>query len=255
MNGARFRHADWRTVAAASAVVAAALVIVLALLDPKAAAAGWLIGLAFWSQILVGSLTLIMIYRLTGGRWGPLLAPSIAPAAMALPLLLVLAVPLFLALATLYPWPHQPVTIKPDVLSYYLNTPTFILRTVVALVGWSGFALLLSRTHGRLTQVLAALGLVFNALAISTISIDWYLSLEAPFDFLVWCDDCHCITGRGTRLGNSRRALTADGSRTRRFRRSASRYAARPYLHELYGRARHLVRRSSHRIRLVCRAY
>ncbi len=57
MNGARFRHADWRTVAAASAVVAAALVIVLALLDPKAAAAGWLIGLAFWSQILVGSLT------------------------------------------------------------------------------------------------------------------------------------------------------------------------------------------------------
>ena len=182
MNGARFRHADWRTVAAASAVVAAALVIVLALLDPKAAAAGWLIGLAFWSQILVGSLTLIMIHRLTGGRWGPLLAPSIAPAAMALPLLLVLAVPLFLALATLYPWPHQPVTIKPDVLSYYLNTPTFILRTVVALVGWSGFALLLSRTHGRLTQVLAALGLVFNALAISTISIDWYLSLEAPFD-------------------------------------------------------------------------
>ena len=38
--------------------------IVLAFLDPKAAAAGWLIGFAFWSQILVGSLTLIMIHRL-----------------------------------------------------------------------------------------------------------------------------------------------------------------------------------------------
>jgi hypothetical protein len=182
MNGARFGHADWRTVATVSAVVAAALVVVLAFLNPKAAAAGWLIGLAVWSQILVGSLTLIMIHRLTGGRWGPLLAPSIAPAAIALPLLLVLAVPLFLALTTLYPWPQQPMAIKTDVLSYYLNTPTFILRTVVALAGWSTFAFLLLRTHGRPAQVIAALGLLFNALAISSISIDWYLSLEAPFN-------------------------------------------------------------------------
>jgi hypothetical protein len=30
--------------------------------------------------------------------------------------------------------------------------------------------------------VLAALGLIFNALAVSSVSIDWYLSLEVPFN-------------------------------------------------------------------------
>ena len=64
--------------------LAAALLVGAALLDPKAAAAGWLVGFAFWSQMLVGSLTLMMIHRLTGGRWG-MIAPAIVPAAAALP--------------------------------------------------------------------------------------------------------------------------------------------------------------------------
>jgi hypothetical protein len=182
MSGGRFAHANRRIAAAVIATVASALMVLLAFLDSKAAAAGWLIGLAFWSQILIGSLTLIMIHRLTGGRWGLLLAPSIEAAAASLPMLIVLALPVFLALPTLYPWHQQPVTIKPDVLSYYLNIPTFIIRSLAALIGWCVFAILLLRMHGRLAQLVAALGLIFNALAISSISIDWYLSLEAPFN-------------------------------------------------------------------------
>jgi hypothetical protein len=182
MRGARSRYAHWRIAATVLAIVAATIVVLLAFLDPKATAAGWLIGLAFWSQILIGSLTLIMIHRLTGGRWGLLLAPSIEPAAASLPLLIVLAIPIFLALPTLYPWHHQPATIKTDVSSYYLNIPTFILRSLVALIGWSSFVIFLLRPRGRSAQLFAALGLVFNALAISSISIDWYLSLEAPFN-------------------------------------------------------------------------
>ncbi|MGB6344349.1 MAG: hypothetical protein WBG15_16710, partial [Xanthobacteraceae bacterium] len=152
-----------------------------ALLDPKAAAAGWLVGLAFWAQLLVGALTLIMIHRLTGGRWGEVAAPVIEPAAAAVPLLVVLAIPLFMSIPTLYPWPHQPAAIKTDVLSYYLNIPSFIVRALLALIGWSALALFLPRVNGRSGRFLAAHGLVFHALIISFVSIDWYLSLEAPF--------------------------------------------------------------------------
>jgi hypothetical protein len=165
-------------VAAAGATV---LLVVGAVFDVKAAAAGWLIGFTFWAQVLVGSLTLFMIHRLTGGRWGQLAAPVIAPAAAAIPLLTVLAVPLFVAIPALYPWSRHPDAIKPDVLSYYLNTPAFIVRTVLALAGWTVLAILLPRNAGPPGRLLAALGLVFHAIVISSVSIDWYLSLEAPF--------------------------------------------------------------------------
>ena len=168
-----------------AALVAAAwvavLLVVAAVFGAKAVAAGWLIGFAFWAQILVGSLTLLMIHRLTGGRWGELAAPIIGPTAAAMPMLIVLAIPLFIAIPALYPWSHHPGGIKPDVLSYYLNTPAFIVRTVLALVGWTALAILLPRNAGARGRLLAALGLVFHAVVISSVSIDWYLSLEAPF--------------------------------------------------------------------------
>jgi hypothetical protein len=155
--------------------------IVFAIFNPKAAAFGWLIGFLFWAQILIGSLTLIMIHRLTAGRWGEIIAPAIESAAAILPLLIVLAVPVFVAIPLLYPWPHAPDAIKPDVLSHYLNTPGYIVRALVALFGWSTLALLLPRLGARGGQLLAAVGLVFHALVISSVSIDWYLSVAAPF--------------------------------------------------------------------------
>jgi hypothetical protein len=177
-----FRRGGGRTAALAAAAALAVLLVAFAFLDAKSAAAGWLVGFAFWSQILVGSLTLSMIHRLTGGRWGILLASAAEPAMAALPLLLALAVPLFVALPALYPWLSRPPTIKPDVLAYYLNVPAFVLRSAIALIGWSVCAALLSRTGGRFGQLIAALGLVFHAIIISGVSVDWYLSLEAPFN-------------------------------------------------------------------------
>ena len=181
MNPRYLHRAAWRNAGFVGAAGAAALLIIAAMFDAKVAAAGWLVGFAFWAQILLGSLTLTMVHRLTGGRWGGIAAPVIEPAAAAVPLLVVLAIPLFIAVPILYQWPHRPASIKPDVLSYYLNTPSFIVRSGLALIGWSALALFLPRTSGRPGQLLAALGLVFHALILSSVSIDWYLSLEAPF--------------------------------------------------------------------------
>lgn len=166
---------------AAAAFAAVVALIVAAIIDPKAAAAGWLVGFAFWSEVLVGSIALAMIHRLTAGRWGEIIAPVLAPTAAAVPILIVLAVPVFIAVPLLYPWAGETSAAKPDVLSLYLNAPLFILRTVIALVGWLTLAFLLPRIAGRGGLLLAALGLVFNAVITSSIAIDWFLSLEVPF--------------------------------------------------------------------------
>jgi hypothetical protein len=163
------------------AACAAAFLIAAAVFDARAAAAGWIIGFAFWAQVLIGCLMLAMIHRLTGGRWGDVAAPVILPTAAALPLLIVLAVPLLLAIFVLAPWRTHPNAVKPDVLSYYLNMPAYIVRTILALGGWTALSIALPRYADRLGQIIAALGLVFCAVAISGMSIDWYLSLQAPF--------------------------------------------------------------------------
>ena len=152
-----------------------------AVIDPKAAAAGWLVGFVFWMQILAGSLCLMMIHRLTSGDWGEIIAPVTRQAAAAVPFLVLLVILLFIAIPVLYPWAQHPPSVKPDVLSTYLNQPTFILRSLVTLAGWSVLAFVLPRMDGGRGQLWAAIGLVFYAVTISSVSIDWYLSIEAPF--------------------------------------------------------------------------
>jgi hypothetical protein len=165
----------------AGAIIAAAALVVVALFDPKAAAAGWLVGFAFWSQILIGSLLLLMIHRLTAGHWGEIVAPALIPTAAAIPLLFLLLIPLFIAIPTLFPWSNNAAGIKPDVVSHYLNTPFFVIRSLIAIAGWSALSILLPRAAGRPGHLLAALGLAFHGIVVSSVAIDWYLSLEAPF--------------------------------------------------------------------------
>lgn len=163
------------------AAAAVAAVVGCAIISPRAAAAGWLIGFVFWAQILVGALSLLMIHRLTSGGWGEIIAPVVEPSVAAMPLLVLFAVPLFVAIPALYPWALHPPSVKPDVLSIYLNRPAFIVRSLVAFAGWSALAFFLPRINGGRGQLLAALGLVFHAVVISSVSIDWYLSIAAPF--------------------------------------------------------------------------
>jgi len=176
-NGA---HRKPRVLLAGAALFAAA-VVANVLIAPKPAAAGWLIGVVFWSEVAVGSLLLMMIHRLTGGRWGLALLPAIEPLAATIPLLLVLIVPVFVALPLLYPWAAGSHVAKPDVLIAWLNVPWFIGRSLIALAGWSALALLLPRLAGPRGQLLAALGLVFHAVVIGPIGFDWILSIAPPF--------------------------------------------------------------------------
>ena len=164
----------------AAAAFGAALVV-LAVLEPKQAAAGWLIGFLFWSQIPIGSLVLSMIWILTGGRWGESLRPVLVPATAAVPWLFIAIVPVLVAVPLLYPWTVPAEAVKPGVAANYLNMPFFILRSLLALAIWSVLSLLIRRVGGRHALLTAGLGMVLYGIMISSISIDWFLSLEPPF--------------------------------------------------------------------------
>ncbi|GEP05506.1 hypothetical protein [Methylobacterium oxalidis] len=145
----------------------------------EALARGWLVAWIAWSAVPVGSLVLILVHAVTGGRWGETLAPALRPAAALVPLAALAFLGVALGLPADYPWASGGGHAKPDVLRLYLNPALFLLRAAVTLAGWSFLALLVLR--GRPGKLAAGLGLAFYGLTISLVSVDWILSVEPGF--------------------------------------------------------------------------
>ncbi len=163
------------------AAIAAGWGAFLGTLHVNAAVAGWLAAFVFWCGPPVGSLVWMMIHRVTGGRWGVGLYPVFAPTAALVPVVGVLLIPVLIAIPALYSWMHGGSDLIHSVRQIYLNPTAFIIRSVIAFVGWTVLALALPRVDGRRATLLAALGLVFYCVLISLVPVDWILSLEHPF--------------------------------------------------------------------------
>ena len=140
---------------------------------------GWLFGFAVWSCASIGSMTLLLIHRLTGGRWGVAIAPVLCPLTAMMPLVAVSFLPVLVGLHAIYPWAADPGQISSDVARWYLSQPAFILRSLIALVGWSVLGVTFALGAGG--RLLAALGLAFFGLMISLVAVDWYLSVEPHY--------------------------------------------------------------------------
>ena len=161
-------------------MIAVALAVALLwLVGPvQALARGWLLAFAVWSGVPIGSLVLLMIHTLVGGRWGRELSPVLRPFALLIPIVLIAFVPIAAALPAVYPW-LAASRVTPSVSAWYLNTPAFFVRAAIALSGWSILGIVFG--IGRGTALVAALGLAFHGLAISVVAVDWYLSLTPAY--------------------------------------------------------------------------
>lgn len=143
-----------------------------------ALARGWLLAWVLLGAPPAGALALLLIHRITGGRWGEALGPVLRPLAGLLPLVGLGFLGLLLDLSALYPWAAAE-RVKPDVAAYYLNPILFALRGVITLAGWSVLTILLLRAS--CTRLVAGLGLAFYGLTISLVPVDWILSVEPNF--------------------------------------------------------------------------
>jgi hypothetical protein len=161
-------------------LTAAGLLAVLGRLTPvESLLRGWLVAFAVFSCIPVGSMIWLLIHRLTGGEWGVAAAPVLRPAAAMSPFLIVAFVPVLVGLHRIYPWAADPGAIPADVAHWYLNGTSFLLRSLIALLGWAFFAVVFAAGLGG--RLMAGLGLAFFGLTISLVAVDWYLSLDPHY--------------------------------------------------------------------------
>lgn len=129
------------------------------------------------AALAIGSLVLLMLHQLTGGRWGRTLERPLRAAADTLPLVLLLLVPVLLDLDQLYPWARdQVIETSPELQKKlpYLEEWFFLVRQGIYAVVLLALAWGLRRRPGPVS----AGGLVALGLLIVFASLDWMMALE-----------------------------------------------------------------------------
>jgi hypothetical protein len=147
----------------------------------------------FWIALSIGGLFLLMLNHLTEGVWGLMLRRSLESAALTIPVMGLLFLPLLLGFGALYPWTNPEVVAEDYVVALktpYLNIPFWIGRAVLYFALWTGAAYLLNRwsdeqdragqSPGLLARFknLSGPGLVFVVLTWTLAATDWGMSTE-----------------------------------------------------------------------------
>jgi len=162
--------------------------------DPQRAWPSLLLNGFYVTSLAVSAVFFLATQRATGARWSAGLRRIPEALMLALPVLALLMLALFVGRQTIFPWVH-PGAFK-DSPAFagkirYLQMPWLMARTVVALVAWTVFALLMRRAsldqddkpemslalHRRLTRY-AILFIPVFAVTFTLMSFDWIISLE-----------------------------------------------------------------------------
>ena len=178
----------------AAAVLGAALCVVGIFVDPARTAAAYLVAYMACLAVVLGTLAMVMIARVTGATWFVVLRRQAEEVIATLPVFAVLLLPILLGVHVLYPWAAQGPALDPEVRraifakGAYLNVPFFLIRSIVYLATWIALGELLRRTSlaqdrgdsmaiERRMRNLSAIGLVAFALTLSFAAFDWMMSL------------------------------------------------------------------------------
>ncbi len=152
----------------------------------------WLIAYLYWLGPTLGSMGILMLQHITGGRWGVALRRTLEAGMKTLPLMALFFLPIILGMGQLFEWMHADVVANDAILkhkSIYLNRDFFLLRAGIYFLVWSAFAFSLSRWSleqdedpsvriDRRLHFLSRGGLMLYALTMTFAAVDWAMSLE-----------------------------------------------------------------------------
>jgi hypothetical protein len=161
-------------------------------LAPRDFFVSYLFAQFFFLGLSLGALGLLMIHHLTSGYWGYSVRRFLESAVGNLPLMAVLFVPVFFGLPDLYPWKNASVVAGDEILHsrlYYLNTPGYVIRTIVVFAVWIVMARFLLKWSAaqdvtvsveptRKLRTLSGPGLVIYPVTMTFAAVDWLMSLE-----------------------------------------------------------------------------
>jgi hypothetical protein len=182
----QFTRWQWR--ALSLGLIAALLSAIGAMLDRAQFFRSYLFAWLFWSGLSFGSLVVVMMQFLTGGKWGLAVSGLATAAYRTLPFMALLFVPVLLGLHNIYGWSNG---LRGEAPGYhhkaqYLNVPFFtarslfyflILGTIAALLRrWSLGQTPAKQVSPRL-RALSAGGLIVYVLCMNFASTDWVMSL------------------------------------------------------------------------------
>jgi hypothetical protein len=154
----------------------------------------YLLAFIFVLGLSLGSLGLLMLQHLTGGHWGIIIRRPLESATRALPLVLVLFVPIFFGMKYLYSaWMDAPSSGEGALSQFqqsYLTTHGFKTRAVIYFAVWLLLMFVFNRwsteqdvnredrrLRARL-KMAAGPGMILYVFAMSFAAIDWVMSLS-----------------------------------------------------------------------------
>ena len=135
----------------------------------------------------LGAEAILLIHRLTGGRWGRCVRRPLEAMTSTVPAIALFFVPIALAMDAIYPWLAHGSDEIVDAKVGWLNRDFFLARAAFYLVIWSVIAVSLVRAkpspsdadrRSRPLIVLACAGLIVHVLTVGFAAVDWIASLE-----------------------------------------------------------------------------
>jgi hypothetical protein len=173
-------------------VIGLALCVVFFFRDKNQFFHSYLVAYIYWISIPLGSIAILMLHHLTGGRWGYPLRRILEAGTRTLGLMAVLYIPLWLGMSRLYPWTN-PDEFPDDYLHHfkktYLSPGFFTARTIIYFVILLGLVYLLNKWSADQDQTgdpiiqhrlgfMSGPAVVLWALVVSAAAFDWVMSLE-----------------------------------------------------------------------------
>ncbi|MDQ6799816.1 MAG: hypothetical protein M3041_03160 [Acidobacteriota bacterium] len=162
-------------------------------LDVRQFLASYLFAWLFWLGIALGSVALLMLHDVTGGKWGDAVRRPLGAAALTIPLIAILFMPIVLGVHVLYPWTHVPTQTVGD-RSAYLNVPFFAIRALFYFACWIALAVAFAWRRARAAPW-AGGGLVLYFVTMTFAAWDWMMSLEPHWWSTIY--GMSVITGQG----------------------------------------------------------
>lgn len=168
-----------------------AICVVAGIADKAEFFRSYLVAYLFWIGITLGSLALLMVQHLTGGRWALVIRRILEAGSRTLPLMALAALPLLAGMKTLYAW-SRPGETDPAILTkhLYLNPQFFVVRMIFYFAVWFTLSHFLNKwsrmedasdadlSLWKRFEGLSGIGLVLYGLTVTFASVDWVMSLE-----------------------------------------------------------------------------
>jgi hypothetical protein len=159
----------------------------------------WLWAYIYIIALTVGPLAWVMLYYSTGGAWGVMIRRAGEAASRTIWLTVVMFLPILFGASYLYPWTDPAFVKAHEVVAHkqaYLNLTAWTIRAFIYLFGWVLLTLHYNkwsvredqgdpRARGKMT-FLSGPGLIFHALAVTFLSVDWVMSQDPTWFSTMW---------------------------------------------------------------------